>query len=222
MPRRPPQSWTDRGLVLISNARNDFNAIDPFRIDLSDGRAFLAFGSFWSGSAQRARSGDRQADQGGYAGRLRWRAATAGAIEALLDPRARREILPLRQLRPVLQRRRLDLQHSRRPRRQDRGSVPGQRRQGDARRRRLAHARHDRPNDWPRRARAGENHQRATCSPTTITTATRRRRQTPVLPSPLDLGRLAGTRPAAAIGPEPTADRAGVSGAGRPPIAISG
>ena len=42
-------NWTDRGLVLKSDPRDDFNAIDPFRIDLSDGRAFLAFGSFWSG-----------------------------------------------------------------------------------------------------------------------------------------------------------------------------
>jgi arabinan endo-1,5-alpha-L-arabinosidase len=45
----PTTNWSDRGLVLKSNPRDDFNAIDPFRIDLSDGRAFLAFGSFWSG-----------------------------------------------------------------------------------------------------------------------------------------------------------------------------
>ncbi len=45
----PSANWTDRGLVLKSDPRDDFNAIDPFRIDLSDGRAFLAFGSFWSG-----------------------------------------------------------------------------------------------------------------------------------------------------------------------------
>ncbi len=45
----PAANWTDRGLVLKSDPRDDFNAIDPFRIDLSDGRAFLAFGSFWSG-----------------------------------------------------------------------------------------------------------------------------------------------------------------------------
>ena len=45
----PAANWTDRGLVLKSDPRDDFNAIDPFRIDVSDGRAFLAFGSFWSG-----------------------------------------------------------------------------------------------------------------------------------------------------------------------------
>ena len=33
----------------MSKEGNDFNAIDPFRIDTSDGRAYLAFGSFWSG-----------------------------------------------------------------------------------------------------------------------------------------------------------------------------
>jgi arabinan endo-1,5-alpha-L-arabinosidase len=33
----------------MSNENDDFNAIDPFRIDTSDGRAFLVFGSFWSG-----------------------------------------------------------------------------------------------------------------------------------------------------------------------------
>ena len=45
----PARGWRDRGLVLKSDPRDDFNAIDPFRIDVSDGRAFLAFGSFWSG-----------------------------------------------------------------------------------------------------------------------------------------------------------------------------
>jgi arabinan endo-1,5-alpha-L-arabinosidase len=33
----------------MSRDGDDFNAIDPFRIDGSDGRAYLAFGSFWSG-----------------------------------------------------------------------------------------------------------------------------------------------------------------------------
>ena len=45
----PARGWEDRGLVLKSDPRDDFNAIDPVRIDLSDGRAFLAFGSSWSG-----------------------------------------------------------------------------------------------------------------------------------------------------------------------------
>ncbi len=35
--------------MLASNGRDDFNAIDPFRIDTSEGRAFLSYGSFWSG-----------------------------------------------------------------------------------------------------------------------------------------------------------------------------
>ncbi len=45
----PAAGWRDRGLVLKSDPNDDFNAIDPFRIDLADGRAFLAFGSYWSG-----------------------------------------------------------------------------------------------------------------------------------------------------------------------------
>jgi arabinan endo-1,5-alpha-L-arabinosidase len=45
----PTAGWNDRGLVLKSDPRDDFNAIDPFRIDVSDGRAFLVFGSYWSG-----------------------------------------------------------------------------------------------------------------------------------------------------------------------------
>ena len=45
----PGEGWQDQGLILKSNAKSDFNAIDPFRIDTSDGRAFLSFGSFWSG-----------------------------------------------------------------------------------------------------------------------------------------------------------------------------
>ena len=48
-PKKPGEGWKDRGLVLKSNDGDDFNAIDPFRIDLKDGRAFLVFGSFWSG-----------------------------------------------------------------------------------------------------------------------------------------------------------------------------
>src|SRR5271166_1521181 len=48
-PAKPGEGWRDEGLVLESTPRDAFNAIDPFRIDLADGRAFLAFGSFWSG-----------------------------------------------------------------------------------------------------------------------------------------------------------------------------
>jgi arabinan endo-1,5-alpha-L-arabinosidase len=48
-PSKPGEGWQDQGLVLMSKEGDDFNAIDPFRIDVSDGRAVLAFGSFWSG-----------------------------------------------------------------------------------------------------------------------------------------------------------------------------
>ena len=46
---KPGEGWIDRGLVLKSGPSDNFNAIDPFRVDLADGRAFLVFGSFWSG-----------------------------------------------------------------------------------------------------------------------------------------------------------------------------
>jgi arabinan endo-1,5-alpha-L-arabinosidase len=48
-PLKPGEGWRDQGLVVMSKDGDDFNAIDPFRIDTSDGRAWLAFGSFWSG-----------------------------------------------------------------------------------------------------------------------------------------------------------------------------
>jgi arabinan endo-1,5-alpha-L-arabinosidase len=48
-PLKPGEGWRDQGLVVASKDGDDFNAIDPFRIDVSNERAYLAFGSFWSG-----------------------------------------------------------------------------------------------------------------------------------------------------------------------------
>jgi arabinan endo-1,5-alpha-L-arabinosidase len=48
-PLKPGDGWQDQGVVLMSKEGDDFNAIDPFRVDASDGRAYLAYGSFWSG-----------------------------------------------------------------------------------------------------------------------------------------------------------------------------
>jgi arabinan endo-1,5-alpha-L-arabinosidase len=48
-PKNPAAGWTDAGLVLMTGHGDNFNAIDPARIDTPDGRAWLALGSFWSG-----------------------------------------------------------------------------------------------------------------------------------------------------------------------------
>jgi arabinan endo-1,5-alpha-L-arabinosidase len=48
-PLKPDQGWEDQGLILKSIVSDNFNAIDPFRIDTSDGRAWLSYGSYWSG-----------------------------------------------------------------------------------------------------------------------------------------------------------------------------
>jgi arabinan endo-1,5-alpha-L-arabinosidase len=48
-PQHPDQGWEDQGLVLKSGIKSDWNAIDPFRIDTPDGRAWLSYGSYWSG-----------------------------------------------------------------------------------------------------------------------------------------------------------------------------
>lgn len=45
----PDYKWVDRGLVLKSTAADDYNAIDPNFVLDAKGRAWLAFGSFWSG-----------------------------------------------------------------------------------------------------------------------------------------------------------------------------
>lgn len=44
----PTEGWVDQGLVLRSHQGDDYNAIDPFRIDSGD-RAWLTYGSYWQG-----------------------------------------------------------------------------------------------------------------------------------------------------------------------------
>ena len=48
-PAHPERGWKDRGLVFASKPGDHFNAIDASRLDTADGRAWLAFGSFWDG-----------------------------------------------------------------------------------------------------------------------------------------------------------------------------
>lgn len=46
---KPAEGWSHVGIVMQSTAADNFNAIDPFRFDDVDGRAWLAFGSHWNG-----------------------------------------------------------------------------------------------------------------------------------------------------------------------------
>ena len=41
--------WQDRGLVLASQTKDDFNALDPNRVLDRSGKHWLAYGSFWTG-----------------------------------------------------------------------------------------------------------------------------------------------------------------------------
>jgi len=48
-PSAPNYKWTDKGEVLASAVADDFNAIDPAAFTDGEGRAWLTFGSFWTG-----------------------------------------------------------------------------------------------------------------------------------------------------------------------------
>lgn len=48
-PAAPGYGWRDEGMVLMSTATDDFNAIDANFVIDRDGRHWLSLGSFWSG-----------------------------------------------------------------------------------------------------------------------------------------------------------------------------
>jgi arabinan endo-1,5-alpha-L-arabinosidase len=49
----PNYKWVDRGLVLESKHGDDFNAIDPNILVVSESEIWLSYGSFWTGLKQR-------------------------------------------------------------------------------------------------------------------------------------------------------------------------
>jgi arabinan endo-1,5-alpha-L-arabinosidase len=52
-PEAPTEGWVDRGPVVVTTTTDDHNAIDAARIDTADGRAWLVFGSYWTGIKMR-------------------------------------------------------------------------------------------------------------------------------------------------------------------------
>lgn len=48
-PKHPERGWVGRGPVLTTRKSDTFNAIDPYRIDTPDGKAWMVFGSYWTG-----------------------------------------------------------------------------------------------------------------------------------------------------------------------------
>jgi arabinan endo-1,5-alpha-L-arabinosidase len=52
-PRSQDFKWVDEGVVLTSHLEDKFNAIDPNLAFDEEGRAWLSFGSFWSGIKMR-------------------------------------------------------------------------------------------------------------------------------------------------------------------------
>lgn len=50
-PDSPNYGWTDQGMVVKSQEKKDFNAIDPSILKDGDGRVYMAYGSFHAGIA---------------------------------------------------------------------------------------------------------------------------------------------------------------------------
>jgi arabinan endo-1,5-alpha-L-arabinosidase len=48
-PNDPAYRWTDGGMIVRSQTNDDFNCIDPAAMLDTDGKLWMAFGSFWSG-----------------------------------------------------------------------------------------------------------------------------------------------------------------------------
>ena len=78
----PAEGWKDQGLVLMSKQGDDFNAIDPFRIDASDGRAYLDLWLLLVGHQTPASSTRKPASSNPNAPVIALASRHGGAIEA--------------------------------------------------------------------------------------------------------------------------------------------
>ncbi len=83
-PEDPTYKWEDQGLVIASDNPDSYNCIDPNLVIDTDGNAWLAFGSFWTGLKMRRLNNDTGllSDEDTKLYSLAQRFTDSGSIEA--------------------------------------------------------------------------------------------------------------------------------------------